>query len=361
MSPPTRSTSPSASTARRRPANALRVAAQLAGALDFAAAVQIGHGALHPRDVLLSSDETRLTGLGVARALERIGVVAPVRRPYTAPERIAGGEWDRRADVFSLAALIARADVGPAGQRPRRAGGREPDRRSPGGDLPRCARCSRARWPSIPRTASRPRSNSPKRCTNACPGDRGRGAEPATAHAKRRARGDRREPPRLPLDREPDGRDRRGASAPAPARSEPESTARRRRARRAPPNAPFTVPTSASRPTTSTPASRLHEPDDRAESAAETLARPSHGSAIATRPRIDHRPRSRRAVRAGSNTRRGLAAGARAGRRRRRSASRGGFFAGSREQPGRRAATAREWRRTAAPVASERRKSSRRR
>ena len=53
------------------PADALRVAAQLAGALDFAAVVNIAHGALHPRDVLLSSDETRLTGIGVAHALER--------------------------------------------------------------------------------------------------------------------------------------------------------------------------------------------------------------------------------------------------------------------------------------------------
>lgn len=87
-------------------ASALRVAAQLAGALDFAAAAQVTHGALHPRDVLLSSDDTRLTGLGVARALEAIGVVAPVRRPYTAPERIGGSGWDRRADVFSLAALM---------------------------------------------------------------------------------------------------------------------------------------------------------------------------------------------------------------------------------------------------------------
>ena len=86
--------------------SALRVAAQLAGALDVAAAAQITHGALHPRDVLLSSDDTRLTGLGVARALEKIGVIAPVRRPYSAPERIAGGDWDRRADVFSLAALM---------------------------------------------------------------------------------------------------------------------------------------------------------------------------------------------------------------------------------------------------------------
>jgi serine/threonine-protein kinase len=88
------------------PGNVLRVAIQLAGALDQAAARDIAHGALHPRDVLLSSDETRLTGLGITRALSKVGVVAPVRRPYTAPERIGGGEWDRRADVFSLAAVI---------------------------------------------------------------------------------------------------------------------------------------------------------------------------------------------------------------------------------------------------------------
>jgi hypothetical protein len=87
-------------------ADAVRVAAQLAGGLDFAAAVNIAHGSLHPRDVLLSSDETQLTGIGVARALEKVGVTIPVRRPYTPPERLAGGVWDRRADVFSLAALM---------------------------------------------------------------------------------------------------------------------------------------------------------------------------------------------------------------------------------------------------------------
>jgi hypothetical protein len=84
----------------------LRVAAHLGGALDFAAAVDIHHGALHPRDILLSHEETRLTGLGVAQALERVGVATPVRRPYTAPERTAGRPPDRRADVFSLAAII---------------------------------------------------------------------------------------------------------------------------------------------------------------------------------------------------------------------------------------------------------------
>ena len=88
------------------PADALRVAAQIGGALDFASVVNIGHGAMHPRDILLSSDETRVTGIGVAGALEKVGVAAPVRRPYTAPERTGGGAWDRRADVFSLAAVI---------------------------------------------------------------------------------------------------------------------------------------------------------------------------------------------------------------------------------------------------------------
>ena len=88
------------------PADALRLAVQLAGALDFASVVNVDHGALHPRDVLVSSDDARMTGLGVTRALERVGVTAPVRRPYTAPERMNGGTWDRRADIFSLAALL---------------------------------------------------------------------------------------------------------------------------------------------------------------------------------------------------------------------------------------------------------------
>jgi hypothetical protein len=89
------------------PAEAVRIATHLAGALDAAADRQIVHGALHPRDVLVSADEVRLTGLGVAHALERAGAVVPMRRPYSAPERAAGTTtWDRRADVFSLAVLV---------------------------------------------------------------------------------------------------------------------------------------------------------------------------------------------------------------------------------------------------------------
>jgi len=86
-------------------ADALSIAARLADALDHAAERHVVHGSLHPRDVLLSPDDFRLVGLGITRSLERVGVPAPVRRPYTAPERISGGAWDRRADIFSLAAI----------------------------------------------------------------------------------------------------------------------------------------------------------------------------------------------------------------------------------------------------------------
>jgi hypothetical protein len=78
---------------------------QLAGAVDFARTAGIGHGALHPRDIFVTPDEARATGFGVVQALEALGVRAPVRRPYTAPERVEGGAWDTRADVYSLAAI----------------------------------------------------------------------------------------------------------------------------------------------------------------------------------------------------------------------------------------------------------------
>jgi serine/threonine protein kinase len=89
------------------PVEAARIATHLAGALDAAADARVTHGALHPRDVLVSADEVKLTGLGIAHAFERTGSAVPMRRPYAAPERAAGTvAWDRRADVFSLAALV---------------------------------------------------------------------------------------------------------------------------------------------------------------------------------------------------------------------------------------------------------------
>jgi hypothetical protein len=86
--------------------DALRIATQIAGALDFAAVSHMHHGALHPRDVLLSASDVRITGIGVARMLEQVGITAPTRRPYAAPERVSGAVWHRFADIFSLAALV---------------------------------------------------------------------------------------------------------------------------------------------------------------------------------------------------------------------------------------------------------------
>lgn len=83
------------------------IAAQVAAALDFAAASGTLHGALHPRDVLVASGDARITGLGVVQALGDLGIQTPVRPPYAAPERVAGREWDARADQYSLAAIVA--------------------------------------------------------------------------------------------------------------------------------------------------------------------------------------------------------------------------------------------------------------
>jgi serine/threonine protein kinase len=96
---------------------ALPFITQLAGAIDFARAAGVGHGGLHPRDIFVTPDDARATGFGVVEALERAGIRAPVRRPYTAPERIERNEWGTPADVFSLAAIAFELLTGrrPAG------------------------------------------------------------------------------------------------------------------------------------------------------------------------------------------------------------------------------------------------------
>jgi hypothetical protein len=84
---------------------ALPFITQLASAVDVARAAGVGHGALHPRDIFVTPDEARATGFGVVDALERLGLRAPVRRPYSPPERIEGKGWGTPADVFSLGAI----------------------------------------------------------------------------------------------------------------------------------------------------------------------------------------------------------------------------------------------------------------
>ena len=96
---------------------ALPFITQLASALDLAHAAGVTHGALHPRDVFMTPDEARATGFGVVPALERVGLHGPIRRPYSAPERIAGERWGPAADIFALAAIAFELLTGrrPAG------------------------------------------------------------------------------------------------------------------------------------------------------------------------------------------------------------------------------------------------------
>lgn len=78
---------------------------QVAGALDFAAAAGICHGALHPRDILVSDDRTRLTGIGVLQALGEAGLDVPMTGAYVSPQRAAGEPPTPADDLFALAAI----------------------------------------------------------------------------------------------------------------------------------------------------------------------------------------------------------------------------------------------------------------
>ena len=86
-------------------ATALPLVEQLAEALDAAHGRGVCHGGLHLRDVFVTPEGARLTGCGVVPALEQVGLDGPIRRPYTAPEMIAGRRWGPEADRFALVAI----------------------------------------------------------------------------------------------------------------------------------------------------------------------------------------------------------------------------------------------------------------
>ena len=88
-------------------AEALPMLAAIAAAIDAAWSIGLGHGALHPRDIIVAPGtlDVRVTGFGIVPALESIGVTTPPRRPYSAPERAAAQAWDIRADVYALGAI----------------------------------------------------------------------------------------------------------------------------------------------------------------------------------------------------------------------------------------------------------------
>jgi hypothetical protein len=87
------------------PADVLLRVTQVAGALDFAAAAGIHHGALHPRDILLGVDRTLVTGLGVVQALSQADVDVPMSGATASPQRALGQPVTHADDIFALAAI----------------------------------------------------------------------------------------------------------------------------------------------------------------------------------------------------------------------------------------------------------------
>jgi serine/threonine-protein kinase len=79
--------------------------AQIASALDAAAAAGVWHGALHPADVIVSATDTRVTGVGVAQVLEKAHVPVTSRAPYAAPDVATSRTSSARGDQFALAAI----------------------------------------------------------------------------------------------------------------------------------------------------------------------------------------------------------------------------------------------------------------
>jgi DNA-binding SARP family transcriptional activator len=95
------------------PDEAVRLARELADALEYAHAHGIVHRDLHPENIVLTGGHALLTNLGIARALDtatggsltETGVLlgSPA---YVSPEQAEGAAVDGRSDQYSLGALL---------------------------------------------------------------------------------------------------------------------------------------------------------------------------------------------------------------------------------------------------------------
>ena len=97
------------------PRDAMRVASQLAGALDYAHRHGVIHRDLKPENILLAEAHAMLMDFGIARAIglaagEQLTsplAVGPGTPAYMSPEQfIPGAELDGRTDVYSLGVVV---------------------------------------------------------------------------------------------------------------------------------------------------------------------------------------------------------------------------------------------------------------
>lgn len=84
------------------------VVTQVGQALEHAYRKGVVHGGLNPDTIVLQDDgRIQVTDFGMSELIELVGgETKKAATPYMAPERVAGGAADSRADVYSLAAIL---------------------------------------------------------------------------------------------------------------------------------------------------------------------------------------------------------------------------------------------------------------
>jgi serine/threonine-protein kinase len=100
-------------------ADAIRIAGEIAGALDHAHRGGVLHRDLRPENIMLEDGRVLVSDFGVGNALASIdgkgiarGGIAVGTPAYASPEQIAGEQVDTRSDIYSLASVLYEMLVG---------------------------------------------------------------------------------------------------------------------------------------------------------------------------------------------------------------------------------------------------------